>query len=529
MSAVTKCGFIRMAVTVIVLAGSSASVALATVDVTKTPPDPNSRFCRTSPLRTGLKCLGVLRNKTTGEIKSSNWSIDGCPVDRDYVDFDKYCDYLPSLGIKKIRILTGWAKSERKKGTIDVAWIDHIVGWCQAHAMEVILELSYGNPAYEGGGGPGLADGIPDSPEGLAAWDRWVEFLARHFSGRVREWSMWNEPDNLPKPGKKRLTPDEIAAFNVRCAKILRAHIPHARIHGLSLAYNDPAFLEECLRAMGEDVRLFDTFIYHGYAQNPDTSYANVIKQKAVVAKYAPQARLRQGENGCSSDFIDRLSLCRIPWSEYSQAKWDMRRMLGDLGHDVESSVFGIVDINYAPPAHPYKMCNRKGLLRTNESNDVIRVKRAYQAVRNVVSVFDDTVRRVRKPGISTSDRSLALYEYQDAARRPIFVFWEKGRVNWDDKTNRLVLDPASRPSDGFSLRPVVFDWNGTPLDEPVWVDLLTGRVYELPAEAQIVHSCGVAFADVPVYDSPCLLTERSVLDFVPEYDNSNTKERKQK
>ena len=465
-----------------------------------------------SPLSVGLKYVGTIRPRSTQEIVASNWSVDGCPVDRDYVDFDKYCEYLPPLGIKKIRILTGWAKCERIKGTIDVAWLDHIVDWCRVHSMEVILELSYGNPIYEGGGGPGLADGIPVGEVGLAAWDRWVDFVTGHFSGRVREWAMWNEPDNLPKPGKKRLTPEEIAAFNVRSAKIVRRNVPNARIHGLSLGYNDPEFLEKCLKALGEDVRLFDTFVYHGYAVNPDTSYENVEKQKRLVSKYAPHAVLRQGENGCSSEYIDRLSLWHIPWTEYSQAKWDMRRMLGDLGHDVESSVFGIVDVNYAPPAHPYKFCNRKGLLRINESNDVIRVKRAYQAVRNVVSVFDSTVVRVRDPKVSTTDRTVSLYEYETAGGLPMFVFWEHGMIKWDHRKQTVSLDPDIRPGDGFQTRPLVLEWRGKPLADPVWADLLTGRVYEIPCESQIVHSCGITFVDIPAYDSPCMLTEWSAL-----------------
>jgi hypothetical protein len=38
-----------------------------------------------------------------------------------------------------------------------------------------------------------------------------------------------------------------------------------------------------------------------------------------------------------------------------------MRRMLADLGHDVESSVFGIIDMQYT--RRPISRMNRKGLL----------------------------------------------------------------------------------------------------------------------------------------------------------------------
>lgn len=60
--------------------------------------------------------------------------------------------------------------------------------------------------------------------------------------------------------------------------------------------------------------------------------------------------------------------------------------------------------------------------------------------------------------------------------------------------------------------RPTVFGYSGPPMKEPVWVDLFSGRVFEIPAANVLVHSCGVNFIDVPVYDSPCLIAERSDL-----------------
>ena len=469
-------------------------------------------------LDVGLKRLGVLRPKSVQEVGPSNFTIDGAPVDRDYADFDKYCAYLPALGVSKIRILTGWAKSEKVKGRIDTAWLEHIVDWCRAHGIEPLLELSYGNPIYEGGGGPGLADGIPNKPEGLAAWDRWVEHLARTFAGRVNEWAMWNEPDNKPKPGEQPHTPEQIAAFNVRSARILKRVMPDCRLHALSLAHNDPVFLEKCLVAFGPDVKLFDTFIYHGYVVNPDSSYVKVEQQKALLRKYAPHARLRQGENGSPSEWIDRLSLSRRPWTELSQAKWDLRRMLGDLGHDVESGLFCFVDINYAPPMHPYQLCNRKGYLRTNAENDVIRIKRIYYAVQNAVSIFNSNVSRVReKPQALCRDGTVSLYEYRTRAGSPLLVFWEHGPVKtvWRNSRPEVELDPGAAPTESVATRTIPIEWAGEALRDPVWVDLVTGWVYEIPADRQLVHPCGIDLVEIPVYDSPCVLTERAALDFV--------------
>ena len=457
-----------------------------------------------TPLRVDMKRIGTIRPRPTDEIKSSNWTIGCETLDRDFADFDAYKRFLKPLGIKKIRLQAGWAKCEKEKGRYDFSWLDRQVDFALENGIVPMLETGYGNPVYPGGGGWDLAGGFPTSEDGLAGWDAWVDAISRHFATRVRDWAMWNEPDYGRESSK---TPADIATFNVRTAKIIRRNIPGARIAGLSLARNDAGFLEECLKAMGPDVALFDSIIYHGYASAPESSYAQVEAQKAVLARYNPSAKMRQGENGCPSEMCTYFALSKTPWSEYSQAKWDMRRMLGDLGHDVESSVFTICDFN-----HKGREINRKGLLRANAKREVIAVKRAYYAVQNVASVFDDTLVRVADSGFGTTDETVCTYEYRKDDGARVFAFWTCG-----SSMIEAGVPACERPGDGFATRPYAFYWTGAPLKDPVWVDLLTGAVYEFPRSGQLVHSDGVTFVDVPVYDSPCLLTERRVVMHVQQ------------
>ena len=465
-----------------------------------------------SPLRVDMKCIGTLAPRSVKDIRSSNWTLGCETLDRDFANFDEYKRFLAPLGIKTIRLQAGWAKCEKEKGKYDFAWLDKIIDYAVLQGLNILLETDYGNPIYEGGGGWDLAGGFPTSAEGLAAWDAWVDAITRHFKGRVRDWAMWNEPDI----GEPKKTPEAIAAFNVRTAKIVKRNIPDSRIAGLSLAHNDPAFLEECLKAMGDDVKLFDWIIYHGYAPAPESSYANVEMQKAVLAKYNPAAKLRQGENGCPSEMATRFALSNIPWSEYSQAKWDMRRMLGDLGHDVESSVFTICDFN-----HRGREINRKGLLRANAAKEVVAKKLAYSAVQNVASAFDDSLSRVVKPSISVEDATIVLYEYRNADGLPVFVFWQCADGMKKSGAAAGVLGGGkynpdyTRPGDSLETRPATFYVKGAPFADPVWVDLLSGRVYEFSKAQQIVHSCGVSLVRIPVYDSPCFVTERSAINLM--------------
>ena len=461
-----------------------------------------------TPLRVDMKRIGTIRPRSTSEIKSSNWTIGCETLDRDYADFDQYKRFLKPLGIKSCRFQGGWAKCEKEKGRYDFSWLDRQVDFALENGIVPMLETGYGNPVYPGGGGWDLAGGFPTSEEGLAGWDAWVDALSKHFATRVRDWAMWNEPDI----GTPKKTPPAIAAFNVRTAKIIRRNVPNAYIAGLSLARNKAEFLEECLKEMGEDVKLFDSIIYHGYAPAPEMSYDQVEAQKTVLAKYNPAAKMRQGENGCPSEMATRFALSNIPWSEYSQAKWDMRRMLGDLGHDVESSVFTICDFN-----HTGREINLKGLLRANEEKEVIAVKRAYYAVQNVVSVFDDTLTRVADSGFSTKDRTVCTYEYRKADGARVFVFWtcadgltKVGKAkNVTGETDTAIN--YARPGDDFTTRPHVFKWTGAPLKDPVWVDLFTGAVYEFPKKDVCVSANSTRYVNVPIYDSPCLLTERAV------------------
>ena len=172
--------------------------------------------------------------------------------------------------------------------------------------------------------------------------------------------------------------------------------------------------------------------------------------------------------------------------------------MLGDLGHDVESSVFTICDFN-----HKGREMNLKGLLRADEEHNVIAVKRAYYAVQNVASVFHGALSRVTDSGFGTTDWTLSTYEYRRPDGKRIFAFWKAVAKNFAD-------------GDSFETRPAVFrDAGGVPLADPVWVDLLTGRVHAFPRENVIVSAGVVRYLDVPVYSSPCLLAERGAIPMV--------------
>ena len=145
---------------------------------------------------------------------------------------------------------------------------------------------------------------------------------------------------------------------------------------------------------------------------------------------------------------------------------------------------------------------------------------------------FDDAVVPAKTPRMATTDRGVSVYEYVKDGQYPVIVFWDHGKVEcvYEDSNTEhtdiceaelvraggaVALNVPERcgiPSDGFATRPAMFDWSGSAFVEPVWIDLFTGVVYALPKAGQICHSRGVSFVRVPVYDSPCVLTERAAV-----------------
>ena len=438
----------------------------------------------------GLKQIGTIRPRAMNEIAGSNWTLGCETLDRDFADYQQYKEYIVPLGIKTIRLQGGWAKTEKVKGIYDFTWLDTIVDDARGRGLNILLETGYGNSAYKGGGGTDLSGGFPTSEEALAAWDRWVEAMAVRYKGKVRDWAMWNEPDN-----NKQHTPEDIALFNIRTAEIIKRVIPDARIAGLSLCSSGPKLLDSCLKVLAEKgkVDLFQWFIYHGYDFNPDKTYQNVEELKATLARYSTQARMRQGENGCPSELATKFALSNHPWTEFSQAKWDLRRMLGDLGHDVESAVFTICDFN-----HTGREINRKGLLWATADKKVEKIKLAYYSVQNAAAVFDDSLERVTPPLVAVMyDKATACFVYRNKKTgQNLVAIWDK----------------SGTPDDAFVTRPAQVVVKALTFKEPVWVDLVSGRIYEIPADRIVNAGEFAIFKDIPLYDAPVLIAEKAAL-----------------
>ncbi len=432
----------------------------------------------------------VVATRDAADVPGSSFSVGGETLDRDFADYDAYRDYLGPLGATSIRLQAGWAKTEQTPGTYDWAWLDHIVDDVVSQGVRPWINVSYGNPAYPGGGGSGLGGGLPTSEEALAAWDAWVAALVQRYGDDVHEWEIWNEPD-------QRMSAETYAEFFHRTAQIIRDIQPEASIIGLAgtVGVLGGDYVSRFLTWLidHDALDLVDEISYHPYSSNPDARYPAVESFRSTVSSFGDHITIRQGENGAPSEYAGFAALGHEYWSELTQAKWTLRRLLGDHARGIPSSLFQISDMKYDGTNW-----NPKGLLLTDRDDlSIIRPKQSYRAMQSVTAMLDDRWSVVDDLGldVDTSVGSSA-WSYRRDDGQPMVIAWHD----------------HAKPAD--SIRAELTSWSfaaGT-FDTPMLVDLRTGRAYAVPDEA-IAEDGGVVTLTAPLYDSPVAVVDASLLN----------------
>jgi Beta-galactosidase len=461
-------------------------------------------------IKIALPYIGSVKSRSTSEIQGSNWLIGCETLDRDFADYEQYKEYIAPLGIKRLRMQGGWAKTEKVKGVYDWAWLDKIINDATSRGLQLWLQTSYGNKLYPGGGGDNLGAGMMTSKEALDAHYKWVTAMVTRYKDKVIDWEVWNEPNF----GDNNMnTPEMTAELNIRTAEIIKKIQPNAKISGLALGHIGLEFSEKFFAyiAQKKKMHLFDNMTYHDYCYNPDGNYLRVYQLRQALDKFAPNMPLRQGENGApSGSGTGRGALWDYEWSELSQAKWDTRRMLGNLGHDIECSIFGLIEMAYT--SGPINRLNYKGIIKSDSTKRVIRPKIAYYAIQNVTSIFDNSLERLKdledlhnmtaaKMGenryAKSTDRSVSVYGFRHkTSKKSLYTLWQDDNI----------------PSDSNATKLQELKFSNADFDTPVFVDIITGGVYEIPAKQWSKTGNIVTFKNIPIYDAPIVIADKSLV-----------------
>lgn len=475
----------RKIVTVFVAVAAAAQVAAAASHWSLT-------MEKIASMPVGLEPAGRIQTvPSSGQGGLLRWSVGCETLDRDYAVFSEYKDYIGPLGVGYARLQSGWAKTERVKGEYDFAWLDSCVDGLLEQGVKPWICLCYGNPLYSSE--KSLGSKIFTDEETMSAWLRYVGAAARRYLGKVNLWEIWNEP-NLGKNNTKEAR--AYAELLIRTGETLRAVDPEAEIIGFGASKMPLKFIGEGLRILQERGRLdlLDYVSFHPYYPNPDKADKDIDALRALVDSYDKRIGLFQGECGCLSVLEWGHALRYIEWTEYSQVKWDLRRMACDFTRGIPSSIFTMIDLVYP------NMQQSFGLIRGNLLKKAVYRRPSYYGVQGMVNILNASLYSGgRIPCSSSSDKEISA----------------AGIVNSDGETVGVMLwFGAEVPSSELSMEKTTIRLPGVKLVDPVFVEPITGVVYSIPKHTS--SSKGQTFKGIPLWDSPVFIIERDAVRFGP-------------
>jgi hypothetical protein len=488
----------------------------------------------------GYGAIGRIAPRSAAELAaaglSSHLMIGGETTDRGFSNFSNWREFLGPLGASKVRVQPGWNDVEKvitTPATYDFGKFDEIVDGALAQKVHPYVSLGYGNerPGCTNCGSKGLGGAFPTA-EGKVRWMNFVTAIVTRYKDKVTDWQIWNEPNgNLA-------TLDTYKVFIVDVAREIKRIQPNAKITigaflDTTYAFNGGSasniarmnYIETSLKYFndnkGASVPSSDVLVgFHPYIQSVDYDtkfYDGVSMDRflALVRSYGFTPIM--DENGAPSTPCAVYAMCNnftTAWSQANQAKYNLRRVLGDLGRGIETSTFTITDMHYDDAK------NTKGLLETgawnaaadtpfmNGDQTVKGKKLAFAAFQNVTAIFDNRAVAITDHGcIAPAGYAVHAWSRTISGKKQVLLAaWQK-----------TVLPTASLAKADVTIEcsNLSFIESASTGEPPVYADSMDGRVYKMPPTAVIKNNPGTNGSKIiiPVGDWPVLIADPS---FVP-------------
>lgn len=460
-----------------------------------------------------LKKIGKIQPKHAQNIVKSRLGIGFEKLDRDAFDPEKAYDRVAELGVKWVRIQSGWAKTEKEKGVYDFAWIDSIVDNLLLRGLIPWICLCYGNGLYDAKANEIFgAVGIPpiNNAEDRRGWENYVKALVSHLQGRVTYFEIWNEPDCWYS-WDYQYKPAEYGRFAIETAKYIRTANPEAKVIGGAWPGSDIHFVDEALATgMGESM---DIISFHGYSTSAAEDSLKVHYMKALAEKYNPQIQMIQGEAGFQSRSDGNGGLAGGAWTPLKQAKQLSRSMLLDLSTEVLfTSYFSCMDMieglhGKVDDKASYLDFGYFGVLGADFDEDgkaigTYTTKPAYYALQTLASLFSGECIPAHLPIVRNVLESKRVFGH-----------------DCDEPT--LIMRGFAKPNGSYALA----YWNNTDRITTTYESTISFSTAAMPGEVRIVNMLnGDVFAlpddmledkgsnrfllkNIPITDYPLLLT----------------------
>jgi hypothetical protein len=192
-----------------------------------------------------------------------------------------------------------WHWVEKQKGVLKIdPETDAAVSELAAHGVEIVMCLNFGNRLYSGPASRAIPQlwewnydmpAPPTTPEALAAWTRYVEFMVKHFRDRVRHFEVWNEW-NISCYWGDVPSVDRYLAVARTAIPVVRKHAPGAKImmgswagfpHGIAAWAPEQREAKEkefnYLQATRELAREVDEIGWHPFYQTDPANLVNYV------------------------------------------------------------------------------------------------------------------------------------------------------------------------------------------------------------------------------------------------------------
>ena len=440
-------------------------------------------------------------------------------LDRDVFDPTECYKPLSELGVKWVRIQSGWQKTEQKKGEYDFVWLDKIVDSLIDSGMTPWMCLCYGNILYDNRC-EGLAGGMGCPPihndEMKTAWANYCTAVAKHFLGRVAHFEVWNEPDG-EWCWRHGVNGTEYGTFARDTALAVKNGNPDAEIFAGAFCSRDLNWLNSALKIMAPHI---DAVTYHDYSINPEYNQFDGIEQetladfqrnlRALIDMYNPNIDIIQGETGCHSENSLYGAVEGCNWTEEKQTKLLLRRILSDYKGGVRfSSYFTAVDM-FEPMGERADKKREKfgfyGVLgaQFDENENLLGTyykKPSYYALQTLSAILCNGTQKTKLP-----------IQFMNTAIR-----WQTTISPQDSRINRLDLSLANGKkamiywvaSDILTERvDTTISMHAVNMGKvPQLVDLADGSIYEIGEEhIKQINETDYDLIKIKITDSPLML-----------------------
>lgn len=193
---------------------------------------------------------------------------------------------------------TSWTSLEPQQGVWNWQPLDIWVAAAEQHGVEDIL-LTLGQTPPWASTNPDdvnyIGAGAPAPPTDNQYWRDYITAVAQRYKGRIRNYEIWNEPnDSTYYTG----TVAELAELTAEAYSILKSVDPDNVV--LSPAPYEPGYLEQLLQAgIASNV---DVIAYHYYETPPEAAAAAIANVNLVMAEHGVSSIPVWATEGASGD-----------------------------------------------------------------------------------------------------------------------------------------------------------------------------------------------------------------------------------